>query len=150
MQTNIVNVGWPRTATFFLAGLAAASVVFWVLKVSGKPLDSSPPVVATSTSPAIDPIALSRSLGGGRAALASTSPLVSLSSRFSMVGVVADTQSGGAALIAVDGSPPRPYRVGAVIADGLVLQSVKGRIAAIGTGFEGPAVLTLELPPLKR
>jgi hypothetical protein len=31
---------------------------------------------------------------------------------------------GGAALIAVDGKPPKPYRVGARIEDGLVLQGV--------------------------
>ena len=150
MQTNIVSVGWPRTAAFVLAGLAAASVVFWVLKTSGKPLDLNPPVIATGASTAIDPAALSRAMGGGRALLASAAPSASLSSRFSMVGVVADAHSGGAALIAVDGAPPRPYRVGATVADGLVLQSVKGRVAAIAAGRDGPAVLTLELPPLKR
>ena len=150
MQTNIVSVGWPRTAAFVLGGLAAASVVFWVLKTSGKPLQLNTPAAASGTSTVIDPVALSRALGGGRTPVASSAPSISLSARFSMVGVVADSQSGGAALIAVDGAPPRPYRVGATVADGLVLQSVKGRVAALAAQRDGPVVLTLELPPLKR
>jgi hypothetical protein len=39
--------------------------------------------------------------------------------------------------------------VGDVVEDGLVLQSVKGRNAALGP-VSGAAVLTLELPPLKQ
>jgi general secretion pathway protein C len=66
-----------------------------------------------------------------------------------MLGVVADQHSAGAALIAVDGKPAKPYRVGDVVEDGLVLQSVKGRNAALGP-VSGAAVLTLELPPLKQ
>jgi general secretion pathway protein C len=54
---------------------------------------------------------------------------------------------GGAAVIAVDGKPARPYRVGSTIEEGLVLQSVRGRQAMLGPAA-GPALVTLELPPL--
>ena len=50
-------------------------------------------------------------------------------SRFVLLGVVADTDGQGAALIAVDGKPPRPFRVGAKVADGYVLHSVSARAA---------------------
>ncbi|OYU44770.1 MAG: general secretion pathway protein C, partial [Burkholderiales bacterium PBB4] len=74
----------------------------------------------------------------------------SLASRFSLVGVLADSSAGGVAIIAVDGAPPKPYRVGAWLADGWMLQSVRGRIALVGSERGGPIAVTLELPALKR
>ena len=67
-----------------------------------------------------------------------------------MQGVLADQNSAGAALISVDGKPAKPYRVGDVVEDGLVLQSVQGRRAGLGQAGGGSAVLTLELPALKQ
>ncbi|MDB5946181.1 MAG: hypothetical protein JWQ33_1207, partial [Ramlibacter sp.] len=74
----------------------------------------------------------------------------SLASRFNLLGVVSVRSHDGAALIAVDGKPPRPYRVGAAVDDALVLQSVQTRRAVLANSVSGPAVLTLELPPVKR
>jgi general secretion pathway protein C len=54
------------------------------------------------------------------------------------------------ALIAVDGKPARPFRVGATIDEGLVLQAVEGRRARLGPGVDAPSTLTLELPPVRR
>ena len=54
----------------------------------------------------------------------------------------------GAALIAVDGRPPKPFAVGSAVEAGLVLQSVEGRRARLGPAPGAPAALTLELPPL--
>ena len=67
-----------------------------------------------------------------------------------MVGVVADQRSAGVALISVDGKPAKPFRVGDLIEDGLILQSVQGRKAALGAAPGTAAALTLELPPLKQ
>jgi len=58
-------------------------------------------------------------------------------------------QESGAALIAVDGKPAKPYRVGAVVADGLVLQSTQGRRVNLGASMDGPQTLVLELPAKK-
>jgi general secretion pathway protein C len=94
-----------------------------------------------------DPAAIAALLGAvpnsGAAA-----PVASLSSRFALIGVVADATHSGAALIAVDGKPPKPFRVGANIDENLVLQSVDSRRAVLGSG--GAPVLTLELPPPRR
>ena len=51
-----------------------------------------------------------------------------------------------AALIAVDGQPAKPFRVGAVVDEGLVLQSLHPRQARLGASVDGPATLTLDMP----
>ena len=55
----------------------------------------------------------------------------------------------GAALIAVDGKPAKPFRVGAAVDEGLVLQALGPRQAQLGRDADGPATLTLDMP-LKR
>jgi general secretion pathway protein C len=73
------------------------------------------------------------------------------SSRFQLIGVVAPRKAAahaqGVALIAVDGKPPRAYRVGAVVDGQHVLQSVQARTVTLGPR-QGPATIALELPPL--
>ncbi len=64
-----------------------------------------------------DAQALARLLGAGPVAPAAAP---AAASRFALEGVLAGTASGhGAALIAVDGKPPKPYRVGAEVEPGL-------------------------------
>ncbi len=82
---------------------------------------------------------------GARAVSAAAEPAAA--SRFVLKGVLAGTRSGdGAALIAVDGKPPRHYRVGADIEPGLVLQSLGRREARLGASVDGATTLALELP----
>jgi general secretion pathway protein C len=52
-------------------------------------------------------------------------------------------------LIVVDGKPAKPFRVGAVVADGLVLQSAEGRRISLGASMDGAQTLLLELPAKK-
>lgn len=68
-------------------------------------------------------------------------------SRLQLLGVVTQGRQQGAALIAVDGQPPRPWRVGAVVEEGLVLQSVGRRTVQLGETRSGPTTMTLEMPP---
>ncbi|TWO64440.1 general secretion pathway protein C, partial [Caenimonas sedimenti] len=78
-------------------------------------------------------------------------PAPALSSRFVLVGVVDAVRSReGAAVIAVDGKPARPFRVGAAVDDTLVVQSVEGRKAVLAPAAGGAPAVTLELPPLKK
>ena len=49
----------------------------------------------------------------------------------------------------VDGQPPKPYRVGAVVAEGWVLQSAQGRRISLGATMGGPQTLVLDLPAKK-
>jgi general secretion pathway protein C len=106
------------------------------------------PVPVTAASPAsLDPLAVARVLG---AAAPTPSPQVSLASRFSLHGVVAGSPGGGAALIAIDGKPARPFRVGSEVEEGLILQSTAARQATLGATRNGPAIVTLDMPPLPR
>lgn len=136
---------WPvALGTTCVWALAAASVVFWGLRLAAPPDAPAPPAVARAPV-AAEPAEVAKVLGGSAA-----SPTGTLSpeagSRFMLLGVVADDDGQGAALIAVDGKPARPFRVGQVIGDGYMLQSLDKRAAALGTKLDAPTALTLQLP----
>jgi len=140
-----------RAATFVLAAVAAASAAYWGLKIWGAgAAGTSAPVAGVSGAPAVDPQAVARALGGGVTVAAAPTTQAPVASRFTLLGVVADTSSGGAALISVDGKPARPFAVGASVDGRLVLQSVTGRRAALAADRTGPAEVTLELPALPK
>ena len=139
-----------RLATLVLWLLAAGSCVYWGLRMA--PRSAPAAVVPAARQPfSTDPGAVARLLGASALVAASPGqPAVSLASRFNLLGVVASRSNRGAALIAVDGKPPRPYRVGSPVDEGLVLQSVNVRRAVLAASAGGPPVLTLDLPAIKR
>lgn len=93
-----------------------------------------------------DTQALARLLGASPV-LAAAEAAPSAASRFVLMGVLAGTASGGgAALIAVDGKPAKPYRVGANVEPGLVLQSLGKGAARLGASMDGATTLALEMP----
>jgi general secretion pathway protein C len=151
MYSSTHSIWWPRLSALVLAALAAGSAVYWALKWPGS-ATAPMATVAMNEAPAADPLVLARVLGGGNSAVA-TAPapaVISASSRMALVGVVANGQNGGSALISVDGKPARPYRVGSQVEEGLLLQSVGPRRALLAADLQGPASLTLELPGLKK
>jgi general secretion pathway protein C len=147
MMTNSYSKWGARLGTLALWALAGASVVYWGLRLSARPVGLTVPVVAPAAA-APDAQAMARLLGVPAAgAAAARAPAASLTSRFALIGVLAGRSSGGgAALIAVDGQPAKPFRVGAVVDEGLVLQSLHPRQARLGASVDGPATLTLDMP----
>ena len=135
-----------------LAAMAAASAVYWGLKWSAQGNDRPVAPLPVADAPAIDPLALARALGGGQVvqAEAAVPVAVNLASRLALLGVVATSRHSGTALIAVDGKPARPFRVGATVEQGLVLQSVGPRRALLAERMDGPPSVTLELPLLSK
>ena len=122
MVTNTHSKWGVRLGTLALWALAGASVVYWGLRLSARPVGLTVPAVAPA-------------------------PVASLASRFALIGVLAGRSSGGgAALIAVDGKPAKPFRVGTAVDEGLVLQSLDPRQARLGASVDGPATLTLDMP----
>lgn len=148
MVSNLHSRWTVAGATFTLWALVAASAVYWGLKFTTSAGGTTAAVASRNVAPP-DPAAIARLLGAGPAA-AAEAPVASLSSRFVLVGVVASASHRGAALIAVDGRPARPFRVGAAVDEGVVLQSVAGRRAVLAAGTSGPPLLTLELPAVRR
>jgi general secretion pathway protein C len=135
-------------STFALWALVAACAVYWGLKLSGTSSVATAPPAARSPAP-VDPAAVARVLGFSPA-VASAAPTPSIASRFNLVGVVANRGHGGAALISVDGKPPKPFRVGSSVEEGLMLQSVDARRAVLAASPDAPASVTLELPRLPK
>lgn len=151
MVTNTHSRWGVRLGTLLLWAAAGASVVFWGLRLAAPAPGAPTPVVAPAPI-ALDAMALARLLGAvpAVASAAPAAPIISPSSRFALIGVLAGRASGGgAALIAVDGKPARPFRVGAQVEQGLVLQALGPRQAQLGASMDGPATVTLDMP-LKR
>lgn len=149
MMTTASGVWGARVATLVVWALVAGSVTAWWLKLSVKAPAAPPVTVAAAPAPPADPAGLARVLGAQPAAVVPNAPPPAVSSRFALLGVVAARSRSGAALIAVDGKPPKPFRVGAKVEEGLVLQSVAPRRALLGPDRSGPASITLELPLLR-
>ena len=133
-------------ASLLVWGVVAFSAVTWGLRWSASGATPSNATAAAQALPEVDVSAAARSLG---AAPVQAPAAPTLGSRFQLQGVMAGGPDAGAALISVDGKPAKPYRVGAVVADGLVLQSALGRRVSIGSAMDGPQTLVLELPAKK-
>ena len=152
---------WIRSLTFVLWLLAGGCAVYWGLKFVQGPQAPATAMAALSSgaSSAVDALALAKGLGGGQvnttnpgASSAASVPASSInSSRFALTGVVvsrAGDSRSSVALIGVDGKPARPYRVGASLADGVVLHSVAAGKAMLSSDTKVAPDLTLELPKL--
>jgi general secretion pathway protein C len=135
--------------TFVVWALVAGSAAYWGLKLGSPPGGSAVAVAQRANAP-VDPAAVARVLGASPS-MATATPTPTAASRFALVGVVASASHQGAALISIDGKPPKPFRVGAALDEGVVLQSVDARRAVLASGANGPVVATLELPlPIRK
>jgi len=133
-------------ASLLVWGAVAFSAVTWGLRWSATGAAPSNATTAAQALPEVDVSAVARTLG---AAPVQAAAVPTLASRFQLQGVMAGGSHAGAALIAVDGKAAKPYRVGAVVADGLVLQSAEGRRISLGASVDGQQSLVLELPAKK-
>ena len=136
--------------TFAIWALGAGSAAYWGLKISAHNQSASAVPVGQDAVGSVDSSAVSRALGAVRVENASA-VLAPVVGRYSLTGVAAVSASGqrGVALIAIDGKPARPYRVGAVLEDGVLLQSVEARRATLGATTNGAVLAVLELPAKK-
>lgn len=146
---------WPaRLAAFILWALAAVSASFWFTKVSGTSRDPVTARTIASDIPTPQSADLARVFGppGAGPASAGIGPglpaAADPAARLRLLGVVANRAQVGVALIAVDGQPPRPYRVGSVLQGGWTLQKVGSRSATLASGDSGVAAVTIELAAL--
>ena len=146
MQMRALEVWWIRLATFLVAFAASGSAALWGLTLSNS-APSQPSVPAVSV-PQWDVSVLTKSLGAGNApnkVAPMPAPLA-----IQLLGVIAGAGGKGHALLAIGDAPPKTFKVGSKVSDGLFLQSVGLRSAQLGTDLKGPARQILELPPLNK
>lgn len=134
------------TLLLVLLSLASAIAWAWAAQRLAAPLSAS-------TAPAAPPAPAVALLGEaelarllGDAGTSASEPVPGPGSRFVLLGVIAGASGQGAALIAVDGQPARPFRVGMAVAPGFVLQRVAAREVMLADTPDGPVKLTLPLP----
>ena len=137
-------------------GLAAASVVFWAMRL----VTTTAPIPEGTRLAMNGPLAggdLSRLLGAPRVeAIPVAAPGPAAASRFRLTGIVSTNNSRshdggrrgpGVALISIDGAPVRAYRVGDALDSQFSLWSVALRSARIGDpSGTGTEAFVLELP----
>jgi general secretion pathway protein C len=136
---------WPGVSAALVGCAAAASVVFWVLNFpSGSAVQGLPLVQSSDQAVSVSSSSHLARAWGVQAALPEVS--IAQSSRFELWGVVAGASGQGSALIAVDGQPPRPFRVGQTVTDGVVLQSLGPKQAQLGSSAQSAPLFSLSLP----
>jgi general secretion pathway protein C len=134
-----------RVWTSVVWALVAASAAFWGLKLFVKSPGAPAGTQVTASTPPTQ-ADLTRLLGvDAPVVVAEAVP----DRRYQLLGVVAPRPAAaareGLALIAVDGKPPRAYRVGALVDGDTVLKSVSARQATLGPRDGGSSV-ALDLP----
>jgi general secretion pathway protein C len=140
---------WPaRVAAFILAAAAAGSLVVWGLQLRA-PMATALPAPPVQPQLQVDAGVVARALGAATGAAAPQAAPALTSSRMALVGVLAHGSQGGAALIAVDGKPPKPVTVGGRVGEDWVLASVAPRRAVLrNAAGAGDETFTLEMPPV--
>jgi general secretion pathway protein C len=140
-----------RSLTFVIWALAAATGVFWGLRLFVSPAHA-PAHVALAADAALARGDITRLLGASVIAPPPEQLAVvpDLAARLRLTGVAAPLShgGGGVAIISVDGNPPRVYRVGATIASEFVLRGISQRSATVGMAGQAGSDVLLEMPPL--
>lgn len=140
---GVRSVWGVRGLAFVLWALAALCAVYWGLRMgAARALPAGAAPVAQMPEP-VNPQSVARLLGGQPITEAAPAE----SGRLVLQGVVSGASGAGAALIAVDGEPARPFRVGSSVQGDLWLQSLQARQARLGPGLRGATTVILELPP---
>ena len=129
--------------TALVWALAAGGALYWGLRAGQPPAPSLPPAVGDAGT-AVNAQAVAHALGVPRTAQPGASqPQAAIASRVRLSGVVTHG-AGGAALLSVDGKPPKPYRVGAQVEDGWVVQAVTPHAVELADGAQRASI---EMPP---
>lgn len=129
---------------WLLVGLCAA---YWVFKFA-----TTKTIEATATPAAPTVLIDSKAVGkllGATDVVAVKATNTSASTKFVLFGLANSAGGQGYALIALDGKPAKPYRVGSLVADDLVLKSISKTSVLLATSLKAPDGVTLELPERK-
>ena len=148
MRARVSPRGAAALVTLALWALVAGGALFWWLRIGqvSAPLQA-PTAGGAPASTTVDSAQVARALGATPAAPTAAAGAPDVAGRLALRGIV--THDGrGAALIAVDGKPARPVRVGALVdgvdGDWRVRSVAPHAVVLAADGRE----LRLEMPPL--
>ncbi len=128
------------TGLLWCAAALSAGYWFWHFPATSASLSVSAPWAPNETAePATGQ--LPRALGVSAATVTAETD----APRVQLLGVIASLSGQGSALIALDGQAPKPYRVGQVVGEGLVLQSLSPKHALLGASMTGPTLRDISL-----
>ena len=146
--SNTASISWTlRLFTLLIWLLVGLCAAYWAFKfVTTKPVEATAALAAPTV--VIDSKAVGKLLGAtdNIAVKAVNTPA---SSKFVLFGLASSAGGQGFALIALDGKPAKPYRVGGVVADNLVLKSISKTGVILAASLQAPDGVTLELPGRK-
>lgn len=133
-----------RLVTLTVWLLAVLCGAYWALKfVTVKPFNAA---AAAATPPiVVDSLAVAKLLGATNS-IAEKAIITPASSNYALFGLAVTSAGTGVALIATDGKPAKPYRIGSQVADDWVLKSVSRTEAILATAVNAPDGMKLELP----
>jgi general secretion pathway protein C len=146
IQSSSNPVRWAvKWLTLLVWCLVACGAVIWALKFPFYAGETTVALAQTRAdlSGAQLSVDVARSLG--HRPVNSSAP-VAADLQFQLLGVIAGGSGGGSALISVGGLPPKAFRVGQTVSEGVVLQRLQARQAELGATLSGQAQWTLELP----
>ena len=136
-----------RLFTLFIWLLVGLCAAYWAFKfATTKTVEAT--TAQSANSVAVDSKAVSRLLGAtdNVATKAINTPA---NTKFVLFGLANSAGGQGYALIALDGKPAKPYRVGSLVADDLLLKSISKTGVILAASLKSPDGVTLELPERK-
>jgi general secretion pathway protein C len=144
MKTSLSS-SWPlRLITLTVWLVAVLCGVYWAMKfVTVKPVTANSAAIAPAV--VVDSAAVAKLLGATNS-IAGQAVTTPASSNYALFGLAVTGSGTGVALIATDGKPAKPYRVGSKVADDWVLKSVSRTEAILATAVNAPDGMKLELP----
>jgi len=136
-----------RLFTLFIWLLVGLCAAYWAFKFA-----TTKTVEATTAQSAPSMVVDSKAIGkllGATDNVAVKAVNTQASTKFVLFGLANSVGGKGYALIALDGKPAKPYRVGGLVADNLMLKSITKNGVILATSLKSPDGVTLELPERK-
>jgi general secretion pathway protein C len=144
MKTRLAPSWSLRLITLAVWLVAALCVAYWAFKfVSVKPVNAN--MAASTPAIVVDSAAVAKLLGAIDN-VAEKQTIVPASSNYALFGLAMEKSGMGVALIATDGKPAKPYRVGSKVADGWVLKSISRTDVILAASMDAVDGMKLDLP----
>ena len=144
MKTRLAASWSLRLITLAVWLVAVLCGAYWAFKfVAAKPVNAN--TAASTPAIVVDSAAVAKLLGAIDN-VAEKQTITPASSNYALFGLAMEKSGRGVALIATDGKPAKPYRVGSKVADGWVLKSISRTDVILAASMDAADGMKLDLP----